>query len=330
MSRHAPANDSIQIPWQFDFPMKNLRHSMNFMRRLLCSGALLVLLPSGRAAEDTVVAAIASKVSDDYVRTKFGDGTFQPETYAFGPGGNWGGNMRDKTIDGSKFTDVAKVIAGPLARQSYLPTKDAKTTKLLIMVYWGTSNPPEPAQDSIVFQNAAAAMAALQAAKLTNRTVNSIQRARGTFQGPADEENAASAAIAALQAENALRRRLDVQNASMLGYDSWWSATAKFEGTPLATWRNDMIDELEEERYFVVLMAYDFQLLRKEKKHKLLWETRFSIRERGHEFDKELPAMANFASRYFGQDSHGLLRQPLPEGHVNLGELKVIGVVPEK
>jgi hypothetical protein len=91
-----------------------------------------------------------------------------------------------------------------------------------------------------------------------------------------------------------------------------------------------LIDDVEDDRYFVVLMAYDFQLLWKEKKHKLLWETRFSIRQRRNAFDQQLAAMAQYASRYFGQDSHGLIRQPIPEGQVILGELKVVGVDPEK
>jgi hypothetical protein len=94
--------------------------------------------------------------------------------------------------------------------------------------------------------------------------------------------------------------------------------------------RQDLIDELEDNRYFVVLMAYDFQLLWKEKKHKLLWETRFSIRQRHNEFDRQLASMAKEASRYFGQDSHGIIRKPLPEGRVTLGEPKVIGYEPEK
>ena len=102
------------------------------------------------------------------------------------------------------------------------------------------------------------------------------------------------------------------------------------EMTALRFRRRDLIDELEENRYFVVLMAYDFQLQWKQKKHKLLWETRFSIQEHRNDFKLALPTMAQEASRYFGQDSHGLVRRPLPEGHVTLGEPKVIEVMPGK
>jgi len=40
--------------------------------------------------------------------------------------------------------------------------------------------------------------------------------------------------------------------------------------------------------------------------------------------------MAQYASTYFGQDSHGLTHKPLPEGQVEIGDLKNLGVVPEK
>jgi hypothetical protein len=107
-------------------------------------------------------------------------------------------------------------------------------------------------------------------------------------------------------------------------------AAERFEQTPLQHRRDELVDELEDNRYFVVLMAYDFRLLWKEKKHKLLWETRFSIRQRHNDFDQQLAAMAADASRYFGQDTQGVIRTPLREGKVTLGQPKVIDVEPEK
>jgi hypothetical protein len=76
-------------------------------------------------------------------------------------------------------------------------------------------------------------------------------------------------------------------------------------------------------------MAYDFQLLWKEKKHKLLWETRFSISERRNQFDKALPIMARYASQYFGQASNGLVRTRVPEGNVDIKEPTLIEFLSE-
>ena len=120
---------------------------------------------------------------------------------------------------------------------------------------------------------------------------------------------------------------MNAKNASLLGYDSWWDATAGFEGTPLEHRRDDMVAELEHDRYFVILMAYDFQLMWKEKKHKLLWETRFSIRQRHNNFDDALAGMAKAASEYFGQNTGGLVRRDTPLGRVDIGTVKALGTV---
>jgi len=79
-----------------------------------------------------------------------------------------------------------------------------------------------------------------------------------------------------------------------------------------------------------VLMAYDFQIAWKDKKHKLLWVTRMSVRQKGNDFGRALPAMTRYASQYFGQNTKGLIRRPLPEGHVEVGQPRSLGVVPDK
>ncbi len=93
--------------------------------------------------------------------------------------------------------------------------------------------------------------------------------------------------------------------------------------------RDDLYAEIRENRYFVVLMAYDFQVLWKQRRHKLLWETRFSISAHRNQFDKALPVMAQYASRYFGQASDGLLRMRVPEGNVEVHEPTLIEFLPE-
>jgi hypothetical protein len=40
--------------------------------------------------------------------------------------------------------------------------------------------------------------------------------------------------------------------------------------------------------------------------------------------------MAAYAAQYFGQDTHGLTHRPIPEGRVEVGDIKNLGTVPEK
>ena len=121
-----------------------------------------------------------------------------------------------------------------------------------------------------------------------------------------------------------------IQVGSMSSHVPRGTEKAKYvRGTAFGVERNDLYEELEENRYFVVLMAYDFQLLWKEKKHKLLWETRFSIGERHNAFDKALPVMVRYASQYFGQNSNGLLRTRVPEGTVQVKDPTLIEFIPD-
>jgi hypothetical protein len=137
-------------------------------------------------------------------------------------------------------------------------------------------------------------------------------------------------ALVMVNIQNRARDGTNRKNAGILGYDSKLKSVQALQLTAAHTSRQDIIDEIEANRYFVVLMAYDFRLMWKEKKAKLVWETRFSIQERGNEFDKQIAAMAQAASKYFGQQNDGLLRQTISEGQVKMDELKFLGVEPSK
>jgi hypothetical protein len=271
------------------------------------------------------ITAVSAKVAKDYVRTKLPDGSFQPELYAFGKGGKWAGEISDSTIDTLNFTDIAKVIAVPLSAQRYLPASDPAKTRLLIMVYWGTTAVPGTTSASSAYNHFGSAQVTLQF------DLNPLNKVPVAIQNAAISDF--SAATLMLNIENRKNDRTDFANALMLGYDSpGLVGTEKGDyvrGTAFQTDRDDLYREIEENRYFVVLMAYDFQLLWKEKKHKLLWETRFSISERRNQFDKALPIMARYASQYFGQASNGLVRTRVPEGNVDIKEPTLIELLSE-
>ena len=263
----------------------------NKLGLLLASAAALALCQAGaRAGGAERITAVASRVSPDYARTRLPDGSFQPEEYGFGEGGRLDGAARDASIDKTVFMDIVHVLVGPLAAHKYEPARSEESEKLLIVVFWGTTVAPDPLNRSIGYTSGNVAMMDLDAKQ---------------------------------------RAILDYRNAKILGYDTDQMIQSDFgnsftnSGIP-GLLHSELVSELEESRYFVVLMVYDFQAFRKGAKHKL-WETRFSINEPGNHFDKALPAMAQYASAYFGQDSHGLLRRPVAEGRVDVGEPKALG-----
>ena len=296
---------------------------------LLGCGAALLLAPGARAADDDEITAVSARVSDDYVRAKRADGSFEPESYAFGEGGRWGGLLHDDTIDKVDFREVAQTVAAPLASQNYVPARDPDTTKFLIMVYWGTTAGATGASTSSPYMalQGAQAMPTAPPPPPAGPSQSATRPPGGVKSEPAPGFDGM---LTVVMMANHQRDRTTALNATLLGYDAELLATRDYAfGAQLAR-KQDVVAELEDSRYFVVLMAYDFPLLLKEKKHKLVWETRFSIRQRSNDFERRLASMAQEAARYFGQDSHGVVRKPIREGTVKLDEMKVIGVVPEK
>ncbi len=300
---------------------------------------------AGRAAEGEVVTAVYSRVSDDYVRVKQDDGSFAPEPYAFGEGGFWTGFQRDKSIDEIKFEDVARTIAGPLAAQNYLPARNNAETKLLILVYWGTTTGSigSPASETYRYllghdtamQGAASAHAAVSSPGAWGISLTQRWTGPGGLGNPGSlgASSQASSAIsdsmlAVIGATQQMQLLIDSQNAKILGFTDELIRYEPLKFTPARLRRDDLYDEVGHNRYFVVLLAYDFQLLRKQKKHKLVWEARYSIDERGNDFTAQLAAMTQAASRYFGRSSDGLKHRQLPETNVKFGEFKVIQYQP--
>ena len=302
----------------------------------------LLMLPaffaSVAGAQDGSVVAVYASASPAYHRTRQPDGSYRPETYAFGEGGSLAGVGRDFTIDRLKFIDVARMIAPALAAQNYLPCdpKNPEATRLLIMVYWGTtagtddtaSSPQYEAAQSLIPPPMLPPPRAPDGALANGMTSDPSMSGMGTLYAQrtvrkAAAESALDESTALTSLANRQRDRQDARNAAVLGYLPELERVSGYQMTALAGRRQDVLSEVEESRYFVVLLAYDFPLLLNHKQRKLMWEARYSVPERGHDFGKELAGISKTAARYFGRDSDGLRRATL-RGVVKLGDLKVM------
>jgi hypothetical protein len=252
--------------------------------------------------------AVYSRASKDYVRVQNPDGSFKPESYMFKDGGNFGGPRVDVTMDRMSFDDVSRVITPPLAKLNYVPSEDPAATNLLIVVYWGTTVVPDDIYPHSVRRSSKAA------AKAAADVPNSISQQM-------DERE-----LQALYYSEELQDgQINANNANILGYTD-----EIFRSSPRDPNLSTLQEELEHDRYYVVLLAYDYPFARRYGLHRLLWETRFSIPETGNDFEKEFPKMATIAAQFFGQDSHGLIHHNLADTHVEIGEPKSLGTVPEK
>lgn len=297
-------------------------------------GALLGLSAAILSAAEAITTAVYSQVGNGYKRTKDEGGRFKPEYYAIANGGLFPGTIRDQTIDRLTYPEVAGLMAQFLARENYFLAKDKKSAQLLLVLHWGRTIPFSDASYGVAVNNASTAMTEMKAAGGGGSTA-----AMGGGNPFATAESAAAQAAEAefenqmlvLLQENQARDRANQHNARLLGY---LREINQHDGPQsLVAGRHyygDLIADIEEARYYIVVSAYDFREATEKNNLKLLWVTRVSVRSPGNAFDKQAAAMLAAASRYFGQDSGRLVRQYTPEGRVEIGEAEVIGIAPEK
>jgi hypothetical protein len=270
------------------------------------------------------LTAVYSRASKDYVRTQNPDGSFQPETFVFKEGGNFGGPRFDITIDKLTFDDVKAVIGPPLAAQNYVESDDRSATKLLIMVYWGVTVVPDDVNPKDTRESAELAGDAQRAAGAMD-----VLGGKGSGAAVATDAHQAQLLQEQMQDFSAMESeqdsKVDAKNANLLGYTDEIMRTRRNDPNMIT-----LQEEVEHDRYYVVLLAYDYQVGRKFGRHELLWETRFSIPEPGNDFEKAFPMMASIAGKYFGQDSHGLIHRNLANTNVEIGEPRSMGALPEK
>jgi hypothetical protein len=148
-----------------------------------------------------------------------------------------------------------------------------------------------------------------------------MTRGAGGTPGAADDMDQM---LLMLSLQEEARNQANFRNAKLLGYDESLAKTPTFFGN-LTSWRREqMIQELEDDRYYVIVVAYDFPAMRKTRQPSVLWVTRFSLQARGNEFDRCVQGMIKAASSYFGRSSDGLRRELPPEGRATPGKLEVI------
>lgn len=285
--------------------------------RARLSRALLVILAlvGGTAGARAEIVAVATRAFHGYTRTQLPDGSYKPETYAFADGGSWGGGLvAGDSIDELPFRYLAGALAVPMAKRGYVSAKDPANTDLLIFVFWGSTNNTGMRMDSPITRNLQFAM----------DQMNTVKDA-GAGEKGAMGNNMETYFIAAA-AEQRSRERQDIRKAMLLGFQDELHKAWDLSHT---NFMRDYWEDLRADRYFVILKAFDFRLAAgKDHIRKILWEARFSVPRESKDFIDILPSMTSYAAQFFGEDSKGLLRDPLPEVRVILGPMKTVEFEP--
>ena len=269
---------------------------------------LFSLLVTVHGAATKFIAVSATTVPG-YERPKDADGKPRPESYVFTEGKFFAGENGDTSLAQMKFGDILRILAPNLAKQNDFPTKDVASADLVIVVHWGTTSTHVNPQKQQMLDHLNEAVARNQDTagngKIDQEALN---------QALGDQANALNSTAASVS-----------RNSALLGYQP----ELLQEQRNLFASDQTIQAELNEERYFVILMAYDLQRMKQEHKSHVLWATRISVRSPGNNFTEAMPALAEAGADVYGRQVDGLVRvkERSGQGRVSLDEMKILGVV---
>lgn len=284
---------------------------MRFCHITLSGLTLGFAAASSAFASDPIVTAVFSQTFNNYARARLPDGAIKPETFALGEGGRNDGRLKDDSIDKYSFGQLTRVLVPFLAARNYVPAQTPQKPDIMIVVHWGTTISYNRAS----YQSVVDLLQSANAPTAENSNPDALD----------DHFHRDYSMLMVLA--NSERDQDNLRNAQLLGY-SPELANAGWDLKP--TWffksfkLEDLISDLEEERYYVILAAYDFQVAWKDKQLRPLWITRVSLRAQGNRFDRVVENMVRAASDYFGADSKTLIRNRVREGTVEVGQPRVI------
>jgi hypothetical protein len=295
-------------------------------RHLSFVGAgILGFFLSDRPALGSDFVTVRAWADPDYVAKRAARTGSKDETYVVAKGEYFDGACRDGSISAACFPEILHFLAPTLVKQRYFPAKDPKTADQLLVVHWGTTiaymndyvqtgaTTPAPSgmfHDSNMGPMATAGLAA------------DLQMQKEQFSIDQQSEQAQTAQIV----DQTSQAMTTATVAGLLGYTRQLAhERQKLEVTEV---ERTLTSNLAEDRYFVILQAYDFPKLIKKHERKLLWTAHMSMRSAGMNFTLALPRMGNVASDLYGQNIDDVVTTKFLAdryGSVEIGPITILG-----
>lgn len=269
------------------------------LSQILLVFLVLTLVGTLSAKENRV--AVKAKASPDFARVRSAD-TGKVQTYHMMEGKYFGGNTDDTSMKGVTFMDIAQNLAANLQRQGFYSAKNNDEGDLLIVINYGATDYDADYQELM--------------------GVDSLDDLGFGFDTEGLEEfEAEEAYIAEIQNINAMNEAggMDkIYKAKLLGMEELFDDSASVQDV------FEFEDMVNEERYFIYLVAFDLPSYRKGEK-KVMWTTRYSMRAIGQPFDEAIAQLNTVASHYFGLNMKGMQnRRASDDFEVQIGDIEVI------
>lgn len=254
------------------------------------------------------------------------------ETYAFIRGKYFNAIPMDRYLERMSFRTICSVLAHDLKEQRYEAASDMMKSDLMLLVHWGVTleNDTRAAQFAHDPGGLQAAADAFEAARAANDDLASQTLESRTLEGVAE-----AALALKFESSNQLamheRSEGDLQsNAQLLGFAN---SIYEEDRSPFPTSLGETLRLMvNEERYFIIVIAYDGPALREGRKRRL-WTTRMSIRAAGVNFAVALDRLSAAGGNFHGRQHSGLAFEAVKDrfrleqtpGKVEIGEMIVVG-----
>ena len=228
------------------------------------------------------------------------------------------GRIRDRGLEKMSFATVARVLGHALQKKKesplFYPASSLSSADLLIVIHWGVTvgrdrNYELEKRDNDRRHQLSVEGAAFDAAADAKARESGFERApldnpfNTALGGEVDYNNLEDSA----QAINDAARGQSI--ASLLGF-SGDLRKDQFSGIASEHARS-LVDLMEEDRYFVLVFAYDMKRMRQEKRLVVNWTTRLSIRSAGVNFATAINRLSEAGSASFGTESKEVKFTPI-------------------
>lgn len=285
----------------------------------------LAMLATVRAEK---LVTVRSVVDPAYAARRAATRPPPTETFVVARGQYFNAIPMDSYLERIDFTTIAARLAMDMKPQGFLPAKNFAVADLVLVIHWGVTLANESNGNEFLASGDLLRDAADELAGAHERVddmslrgkVDTISEVSHAEQNLRQQATMLSAATRSVPGRGA-------SNAQLLGFEN---AMYDEDQKPFTSSLGDTLRLMvNEERYFVIVMAYDARELREGKKRRV-WTTRASIRAAGVNFAIALDRLSSTAASYHAVPQSGLVLEtstdrPVKEGTVTIGEIKVLG-----
>ncbi len=274
-------------------------------------GAALLgaFLPAGPAARADETVTLRVWADPEYAAEKAARPSAKKVTYVVVKGEYFDGACNDSSVDRNSLEAIVRFLAPTLAKQNYFPAQSLKTADEVLVVHWGTT---------VGYMSDY-----VQMPKSNTPTFHQYMPSSEPDVTQDDQYQANRVAEAGLR----LGQAMNTSTAEgLLGYSKQLN-DERNRVLPTEIGRS-LESSLKEDRYFVILQAYDYPRLAEGRSKKLLWSVHMSMRSPGTNFTRAVPAMGEVASDLYGTNSDTIAMvksEPHRRSSVEIGPIAVLG-----